>query len=244
MPGPTEPKLRLIFDVHQLTLSPAEEELLRERLEGLARQVENFPVADLHVLIEGNARSNDVSVKLTLILPGNTLVTSDHDVIPEPAFERALNSLLENLREYKDKLDKMPERQKAEKGTHHELHAPAALDAAALESAVKNRDYAAFRDATAGLEEGLSLRIGRWVQRYPEIDRRIGHNLRINDIVEEVFILAFDSYKHRPKDIAFGTWLENLIDSAICVIKTRGDEELENVRRLQSAREAVAPAGK
>lgn len=240
----TSRKLRLLFDVHQLTLSGAEEELLRDRLESLARQVDNFPVADLHVLIEGNARSNDVSVKLTLVLPGKTLVASDHDVIPEPAFERALNSLLESLHEYKGRLGKVPERQKAEKGTRQELHATAVVDAAAVEAAVQAGDYLAFRTATFALEEGLSRRIGRWVQRYPEIETRIGRDLRLEDIVEETFLLAFESYKYRPRDLPFGTWLENLVDSAIKVIKTKGEEELQNIRRAQSAREATATAGR
>lgn len=239
----TTRKLRVLFDVHQLTLSAVEEELLRDNLDGLARQVETFPVADLHVLIEGNARSNDVSVKLTLVLPGTTLVTSDHDVVPEPAFERALNSLLENLHEYKDRLEKISERQKIGKGTHQELHSTIAFDAATLDTAVANGDYTAFRTTTFPMEEDLRKRIGRWIQRYPELEARIGKDLKLADIVEEVFLLAFEGYAKRPAEVPFGTWMESLVDPAIKVIKNGGDEELDNVRRAQSARAAEQGPG-
>src|SRR5262245_39644630 len=111
-PRQARPGLRAVFDVHQYRLSSAEEELLRGHLDGLARQVEHFPVADLHVLVEGNARSNAVSVKLTLVLPGTTLVVNDHDGVPQPAFERCLDSLLDCLRAYKERLGNVPERQK------------------------------------------------------------------------------------------------------------------------------------
>src|SRR5436190_1537316 len=146
-PG-TERKLQVIFDVHQYNLSPQEEQFLRSHLDGLARQVGSFPVADLHVLIEGNRRSNDVSVKFSLILPGTTLVTNDHDMSIAAAFERCQASLLDSLHAYKDRLGNVPEWQKAEKGTHRELHPAAPVDAAALNGAVAAGDYAAFRAAT------------------------------------------------------------------------------------------------
>src|SRR5438105_5889284 len=118
----SQPKPQIIFDVHQYQLLEADEKQLRASLDGLARQVAHFPVADLHVLIEGNARSNDVSVKLTLVLPGTTLVVNDHDAAPQPAFERCLDSLLDSLQAYKERLGQVPQRQKLEKGTRQELH--------------------------------------------------------------------------------------------------------------------------
>src|SRR5438105_238672 len=134
-------KLQVIFDVHQYRLSATEEGLLRDRVDGLARQVEHFPVADLHVLIEGNARSNDVSVKLTLVLPGNPLVTSDHDVAALPAFERALNSLLDSLRGFKERLANVPE---WPRGDRPELTAGVVIDRQALDQAARLCDYPAF----------------------------------------------------------------------------------------------------
>jgi ribosome-associated translation inhibitor RaiA len=231
-------KLRVILDVHQFPLAPAEEQMIHVDLDSLARQVENFPVADLHVLIEGNARSNDVSVKLSLVLPGTTLVATDHDSILPPAFERSLRSLIENLQAYKERLGQVPERQKAQKGTLQELHSEVALDAQKLDEAVAGRDYTAFRTSTLALEEGLRKRIGRWVQRYPEFESRIGHGFEIADIVEEVFLLAFEEYPNRPPEVPFGTWLENQIDPAIKALQSHPEEELENINLARSSRAA------
>lgn len=234
---------RVVFDVHQYSLSPHEEQLLRDDCDRLARQVDYFPLADLHVLIEGNARSNDVNVKLTLRLPGTTLVTTDHDVAPQPALERAMSSLIENLQAYKGRLGNIPERQKTEKGTYQDLHTSVEIDGAALAAVVESGDYGAFRTATLPLEEGLRKRIGRWVQRYPEVQERIDKGLKIADLVEEVFLMAFEGYATRPMDVPFGTWLENLIDPAIKELQTHGDAELENIHLAQTARTAGKERG-
>ena len=77
-------KLQVHFDAHHY--QPTAEELggLADDLDPLARQVGNFPQADCRVVIEHRARSNEYAVKLSLLLPGETLVTSDHD----PALNR------------------------------------------------------------------------------------------------------------------------------------------------------------
>jgi ribosome-associated translation inhibitor RaiA len=233
---------RVVFDVDQYSLRPGEERLIRDDCARLARQIENFPLADLHVLIEGNARTNDVNVKLTLVLPGTTLVTTDHDTVALTAVERSMSSLIENLQKYKGRLGNLPERQKTEKGTLQELHTTVDLDARALNSAVDGGDFADFRNATLPLEEGLRKRIGRWVQRYPALQARVGNGLEIADLVEEVFLMAFERYAGRPTDLPFGTWLETLIDPAVKELQVHGDVELENIRLAQSARGA-GPGG-
>src|SRR5215208_7218577 len=106
--------LRVQIDTHHCQLRPAEVDRLHADVDGLARQVDKFPVADLHILVEYNNRSNDYSVKTTLILDGATLVASDHDLVMHAGFLRCLDSLLENVRAYKDRLGQVPERQRAE----------------------------------------------------------------------------------------------------------------------------------
>jgi ribosome-associated translation inhibitor RaiA len=235
MPTATGRKLQVIFDVHQYRLSQAEEQLLHENLDGLARQVENFPVADLHVLIEGNARSNDVSVKLTLRLPGTTLVNNDHDAFPQPAFDRCLDSLLDSLHAYKERLGQVPERQKTLKGTHQEVHPEGAIDAEALRRALDAGDYAEFRAVLLPFDEIVRKRVGRWIQRYPEVEAQIGIRFEIADMVEEVFLQAFETYDARPVDVTLGDWLEGLIDPAVKELRQRGDAELENVAMARAA---------
>jgi ribosome-associated translation inhibitor RaiA len=211
---------------------------MRQQLDSLLRQVEAFPLSDVHVLVERNTRSNDFSVKITLILPGETLVGTDHDPFLLAAFDRCLIGLEENVRAYKDRLGRVPQRQKVEKGTHQELAPTVQPDGAAIASAVADGDYSAFRTATFSYEEPLRKRAGRWIERYPAVQARIGKGLEVNDVVEEVFLTAFESYEHRPMDIRFGDWLEALMDPAIKALQHRTDEELENLNLVRSALEA------
>jgi len=224
-----ERKFKVEFDVHQFDLPASEEQRLRDSLDSLSRQVDNFPIADLHVMLEHNARSNDITVMLSLILPGTTLVTTERDQGSVPAFERCLESLINNLQAYKDQLGNVAEQQKTEEGTHRELHANVPIDTAALDAAVAAEDYTAFRQGTYPFEEDLSKLVGRWVQRYPELEAQLGNRMQIADCVEKVFLLAFNSYESRPEAVAFGSWLQSLIDPALKAIQRHPGDELEMI---------------
>lgn len=225
------------INVHEYSLSADEEERIRADLEGMTPQVEHFPVADYHVLIEGNSRDDDTSVKLTLVLPGTTLTASDHDVVMHAAFERCLAILRDRLQDYKERLGGVAEREKLQQGTHHELHPTVAIDAEQLATAVRARDYTAFHAALLPYEEELRKAVGRWVQRYPDVEDQIDDRLKIADIVEEVCLLAFDGYSKRPANVTLGDWLSELIDSAIKALIKNPAEELENIELVRSARE-------
>jgi len=231
------------FDPRHCQLTPAEIDHMLVNLDALSRQVAHFPTADLRILIEHNERNSDYSVKTTLILDGSTLVSTDHDGVAHAAFERCLNNLSANVKAYKDRLGQVPERQRQEKGTVQEVEPTLDPDPIVLEEAVRADDYTSFRMATFGYEEALRDRVGRWVQRYPEIDARIGTDFTIHDLVEEVFLTAFENYGRRPREVRFGDWLGGLIDSAVKKLQRHPDEELENVRLAQSAREAEQGPG-
>jgi len=235
---PAERKLNVQFDAHHFELTQAEIDKLQTDTDSLARQVAHFPYADLHVLAEHNARSNDYSVKLTLRLSGADLVGNDHDPSLHAAFERCLSGLEENVRAYKDRLGNLDERAKHEKGTLQEVEPSVDPDPAAVEKAVRDGDYSAFRTATFGYEESVRKRAGRWVERYPEVQARIGRGLEIADVVEEVFLTAFEQYDDRPTGVRFGDWLEGLIDPAVRELHKHGDQELENINLARSARAA------
>jgi len=227
---------RIQFDLHQCTLADAVLDKMRENLDNVLRRVEHFPVADVRVLISWNHRNNDYSVKVSLILPGDTLVGQDHDQAVHAAFDRCLMGLEENIRAYKDRLGQVPERQKQEKRTSQDLAPTPPPDPAAIDQAIRDANYAAFRTATFGYEEPVRKRVGRWIDRYPDIDGRIGQGLEVADIVEEVFLMAFEEYESRPADIRFGDWLESLIDPAVKALQHHPDEELENINLVRSAR--------
>jgi len=243
-PTVTPRQMQTIFDVHQYDLSDDERRMLEDDLDGLTRQVQNFPVADLHVMIEGNARSNDVSVKLTLILPGQTLVTNDHDRVLSAAFERTLGSLTHSVEGYKARLDNQAERQRAEKGTQNPLRPTTDIDLSALEAAVAAGDYARFRTILLPFEDAVQARAGRWVQRFPEYEARIGKDVKLSDLTEEIFLTAFDQYDARPEGLHLSEWLQRLIDPAVKALLTRTTEEMENINLARSALNATHPIGR
>jgi ribosome-associated translation inhibitor RaiA len=236
-------QMQTIFDVHQYDLSDAERARLEDNLDGLTRMVENFPVADLHVMVEGNARSNDVSVKLTLILPGNTLVTNDRDSVLTVAFDRCLTALTALVQGYKDKLGGHDERNKLEKGTAHDLFPTRDIDLGAVDRAVAAGDYAAFRSAMLPFEDPVQARAGRWVQRYPEYEARIGKDVKLSDLTEEIFLTAFDRYDTRPDGLHLSEWLGNLIDPSVKALMTNTAEEKENINLARTALNATQPIG-
>jgi ribosome-associated translation inhibitor RaiA len=231
-------KLQIHFDPHEC--QPTERELadLADDADSLARQVGNFPQADLRVLIERNARSDEYAVKLTLILPSEVLVTSDHDRVLHAAFERSLASLEDEVKEYKDRLGQAPERRKAEAGTDRELVPSVALDADALDRAVAAGDYAAFRAAIAPYEDSLRVRAGRWVERHPTLQAQMGKGLETVDLAEGVFLAAFEQHASRPPVVPYGTWLENLLDPVLRAIERHPDRELENINMARAAVDA------
>ncbi len=231
-------KQRILFDAHQCRLTEEEMARMTDQLGSLLRQVEAFPLSDVHILVERNTRSNDFSVKITLMLPGETLVGNDHDTFALAAFERCLMGLEENIRAYKDRLDRAPQRQKLQKGTHQEMEPGTGPDSETVDQAVRDSNYAAYRTATLAYEEPVRKRIGRWLERYPDVARRIDRDLKVADLVEEVFLAAFEGHERRPMDIRYGDWLESLIDPAVKALGKRGDRELENINLVRSAVEA------
>jgi len=232
-------KLQVKIDTRHCNLSREEIAKFHEGLAALGRATENFPVADLHLLVSFRTRNSEYSVKTSLILPGTTLVASDHDPMALAAAERCVDNLMRKLRDYKDRLGNVPERQKAEKGTRRELQPTADPDPAAIESAVQTGDYAAFRDITQGYEEPLRQHVGRWVKRDPAADAAIGTRFTIADVVEEVFLTAFETYDDRPQGLRLGDWLDSLIDPAVKEL-LRHPEELESVS-LARTLQGVAP---
>src|SRR5207253_1158039 len=105
---PSEP-LRIEIDTHQCDLSPDAVARMQTDVDALTRMVEHFPKPELHVLVEHNRRSNDFSVKTSLLLPGATLVASDHNQVMHAAYEQCINNLMRELKDYKERLGQVPE---------------------------------------------------------------------------------------------------------------------------------------
>jgi hypothetical protein len=146
---------------------------------------------------------------------------------------------MRELKDYKDRLGQVPERQKTVEGTRKPLEPTSNPDPGALEAAVAAGDYAAFRAALQGYEGPLRDRVGRWLERSAETDGQVGRRFTIADIVEEVFLDAFEGYDGRKREVRFGDWLDGLIDPAVKELMRHPDEVLANVslaRTLQGVR--------
>jgi ribosome-associated translation inhibitor RaiA len=228
-------KLQVYFDTHECEIAKDVIGGLTDDVDSLARQVGNFPQADLRVVIGWNGRNNEYTLKLTLILPGDTLVTSDHDVVLHAAFERALSSLEKAVARYKDRLDQAAERHKHEVGTVQEVTPGTPVDLAAIDAAAAAMDYVAYRSAVAPYEDSLRVRVGRWVERYPAMQARLGNGLNVNQLVDGVFLTALEGHDRRPKEARYGEWLETLIAPTIRAIEHDPAGELENINMARSA---------
>lgn len=228
------------LDLKHCELSAEELNKMETMLSPLGDMVRNFPVSKLHVLISYRPRTTDYVIRTSLILSGETLVSSDHHPQAHAAFEHCVDNLVRELQRYKDRLGDVSERGKQLEGTHHDLIPTIPPDGEAVEASIREGDYAAFRLALSGYDGPVTTQVGRWVERYPEVTARLGVDLQIPDIVEDVFLTAFEEYEHRPKEIRFGEWLGRYIDTAIRAIAAHPDAELENVNMARLAREAEA----
>lgn len=231
------------LDMKHGRLSSAELNKMETMLSPLDDMVRHFPVSKLHVLVSYRHRTNDYVIRTSLILSGDTLVSSDHHPQAHAAFEHCINNLVRELQRYRDRLGDVPERNKQQEGTHHELLPTLPPDGEAVEAAVREGDYGAFRTALSGYDLPVQQAVGRWVERYPEVAARLGHDLQISDIVEDVFLTAFEAHEQRPRAVRLGDWLSRHIDSAIKAIAAHPDREIENVRMARLAREVQTGPG-
>jgi hypothetical protein len=222
-------QFRIQLDTKQRNITPGEVARMEGALGHLARVAQSFPVSDLYIYVRHHARTNDFHVKTSLVLSGRTLVSGDRDIALYPAYERCISKLVQKVEAYKRDLSNTAAVAKHEKGTHQQVEPTSDPDPRRLEEAVAAADYAAFRRATVGYEAPVRRRVGRWIQRYPEAEAQLGRGLALGDIVEEVFLNAFERYGRRPTGLSLGEWLESLIDPSVRALLDHPDEEKENI---------------
>jgi ribosome-associated translation inhibitor RaiA len=232
-------QFRIQLDTKHCNVTPGEVAKMETALGHLERVAQSFPVSDLYIYVRHHPRSNDFHVKTSLVLPGRTLFTGDRDIAMYPAYERCVSKLAQKVEAYKRDLSNTAEVAKLEKGTHKQVEPTVDPDPRQLLDAVRNADYAAFRRATLGYEEPVRLRLGRWIQRFPDVQARMGKEFTVADFVEEVFLNAFERFEHRPGGMALGEWLEGLIDPSVKALVDHPDEEKENVRFARTLTDAA-----
>ncbi len=231
--------LQIETDAGGMVISAGEQEKMDRDLDTLRKLIARFPSPQLKVEIS-NQTPRIVRVGASLRLAGRTLFTAGEASSLHAAWDWAIRRLVEKVTTYKEHLGRVPERQKEAEGTLHEIVPSMPPDADAIANAAAQLDYRAFRTAMNVYEDALERRVGRWIERYPDAEARLGDGLLISELVEEVFLNAFDQFNQRPDSLRLGQWLENLIDPSVQMLLRHEGEEKENLSFIASAKDAGA----
>lgn len=231
--------LRIELDMKNCRYSTGTLEKMEAGLAPLRKVVQDFPLSDLYITVFCHQRTNHHHVKTSLVLTGKTLFTGDRDLDIYAAYHRCVRKLVNKVEAYIDSLSQKDKITKQQKGTHQEILPTQEPDIESLNEAVRDGDYRRYREATFVYEEPLRKRIGRWIERYPELSEALGDELSLADLVEEVFLNSFEEYEDRPQAVRFGQWLEDLIDPSMKAVLRDPVGELENIEFARSAHEAM-----
>lgn len=226
--------LRIELDTKNVELDKMQISDIERSLDPVRDLVKEFPVSDLYITITYHENSDTYRMKLALVLSGETLVTGDLAGDVFSATECCVRKLVRRIEQYKQDLANNEEQEKFAKGTYQNVVPNREPNGEQLQSAVAKGDYATFRKETYMYEEEVRKRAGRWVQRYPAVNALIGDKLMLADIVEEVFLNAFERYNVRPKEVRMGEWLEQLIDPSLKLLLDQPDEEMQDISFARS----------
>lgn len=222
--------LSVQYDTDNCRLSEAQKaQFDRDLARALVPKIEDFPRAELHVAVERHARSNAYEVRMRLLLARATSIfTSSRGDSVETPFKHCLHDLENRVAKWKAQRSQRPS------GTEG-LEAAARPDFAAMEQAVERGAYAEFRRHLEPYDLSLRRRIGRWLERYPNLTALLGHGLEVEDVMEGVFHSAFRQFPTRPQaPEALGEWLETLVDPTVKEFDKNPRQEIERIERLRS----------
>lgn len=235
--------LQIEIDVKQYDLTPEERARMKPDLDRIGEAIKDFPASQLWLTIVYHPRSNVFHAQAKLKLPGTTIITGHRDPSLETAVGWCADKVVRRVGAYQAQPDDAALDQAQRRADlDQKVIAPTEPDAGKLGKAVQHGDYTAFRPALLHHEEPLRMRVGRWVQRYPDVQAQIGRTVDIADIVEEVFLRAFEQHPDRSLHIPFHEWLESLMDPAIKAL-WRDPEERREARVAVSGGPGIAAEG-
>jgi ribosome-associated translation inhibitor RaiA len=229
----TDRDLNIELKTHGFELPENQYERIEQCLGSLRGAVDCFPVKRLNVTANCHQRVGDYHVKMSLMLPGRTLFTGERDREVHVAMERCAEKLLRKVNAYKRSLGSEEEKSKQAAGTHHVVEASMDFDAGELEAARQQHDYARFRAGLDGFTASLTERIGRWVQRYPDVEAALGEGITISDLVEDVYFHAYERFDETKQAVPPGDWLDSLVDESIQDFLRSPETELANISYAQ-----------
>ena len=234
-------RLQIELDMKHCELSAGEIAAIENEVEPLHALSAEFPVSDLNILIAYHERTQSYYANLALVLSGRTLATTRTAETMLAAVDACVEKLVRRLLQYKAELGDTSERDKHRKGTRHEVLTNLPPDVERIREAVSTGNYVGFRQAMHPYEDAVQDRIGRWIERYPDLEGELGNRWVLGDFVEEVFLTAFEEFDQRPEQVRFGQWLEGLIPGAIRAIARDPDGQLDNIEFVRTAQDAMTP---
>ncbi len=222
---------------------PADERArMQERLRDLGERTRDFPTGQLSLTFLYHPRAQDYHVEARLRLPGRTIFAGQRHDYLDSAFQGCVQQLLGLIDAYRNQPNRSAVEQAAQRAARAardgDIVLPADPDGGPIARAVQAGDYRAFRTAMAGYEEWLRKRVGRWVQRYPQVEERVGDDVLIGDLIEEVYLQAFEQFVRRPPDLRLSEWLDKLIDPSLRALVKDPDTVRQEASLARTVREA------
>lgn len=207
-------------------------------IEALATRLQGIPQSHLEIHMAHHGRSESYNAELTLKLPGRRLFIRRRDVTADQALERAFTRLQRALEWH---LDHLNEPAIADARRHEALETdPITMpgpDVGPVADAANAGDYRRFRTLLSNYEIWLNRRVGRLVQRDERAEAEVGAGLLISDVVEEVYLSAFESFTERPAEVSLHEWLESWIGPSIRALLDNDDSDREAVSFARSLQE-------
>jgi len=234
-------QVRIVIETQECDLPRDEFPRIDQPLDDVIDVVGDLP-GELKIKIVSHPQRQDYHVKAALSLPRRTLFTGDWDGYLDIALIRAIRKLKHKAAAYQAEPDHAADEvaQRVEQ-MNRDIVAPENPDMGPLGETVASGDYQAFHKLLADYEDWLRLRVGRWLERYPDAEAEVGRRVRIGDLVEEVLLTAFERFEGRSNDVPLSDWLDSLIDPALHNYCRHPAEERENISLVRSLR-AEPPA--
>lgn len=235
-------RLRIEIETEACEIPQDERARLQNAFAALADCVRDFPDSMLRLKVIHHMQSQLYHVEGKLRLPGRTILTGENDPYLDSALQRCISRLIRRTQAYQDHPDREALTVAAQReALDREVVAPESPDAGPLAQAAQAGDYRTFRTALAGYEDWLRKRIGRLVQRIPQAQARLGQDLLLGDLIEEVYLNAFEQFTQRPTTISLSEWLESLIEPSIRSLLRHPVQEAEAASLARTVRETPMP---
>jgi hypothetical protein len=210
--------LDIDIDVQQCEFPDDERQRIQHDLELLADELLEFPASQLRLSIVYHPRQEEYHAQAWLKLPGKRFVSGRYSPWLDYSVMRCLAKLRRHVESYRENPNSEAIRE-TERRLELQNHVvpPTERIADALEKAIQRQDYRAFRRALSGYEDRMRAQVANWVRRYPQMTRLLGEDIEIEDIVEEVFLMAFDEFPVQQEK-TISEWLRQFIDPAVKAI--------------------------